>query len=124
MTHIYYYIAAGSVIDASTRIYAVRIGESPRQMAILAWLAAHAAAHNHFFHIRDLKTSEFVHRIIHSVDGANLSPLQVPASVLKKTLTFGEDFPIASGTLHTKHSQRTLLDLEYRVSNKLASCSK
>lgn len=124
MTHIYYYIAAGTIIDASTRIYAVRIGESPRQMAILVWLTAHAAAHNHYFHVRDLQTSEFVHRIIHSVDGVNLSPLQVPASVLKKALTSGEDFPIASGTLHTKHSQRTLLNLEYRVSNKLAANSK
>lgn len=124
MTHIYYYIAAGTIIDATTRIYDVRIGESPRQQAILAWLTAHAAAHNHFFHIRDLKTSEFVHRIIHSIDGANLSPLQVSASDLKKSLTSGEDFPIASGTLHTKHSQRTLLDLEYRVSNQLAVNSK
>ena len=124
MTHIYYYIAAGSVIDDTTRIYTVSIGESVRQQAILAWLTAHAAAHNHFFHVRDLKTSEFVHRIIHSIDGANLSPLQVSASDLKKSLTSGEDFPIASGTLHTKHSQRSSLNLDYRVSNKLAANSK
>lgn len=124
MTQIYYYIAAGTIIDATTRIYDVRIGESPRQQAILAWLTAHAAAHNHFFHIRDLKTSEFVHRIIHSIDGVNLSPVQISALDLKKSLTSGEDFPVAHGTLHTKHVQRSLLDLEYRVSNRLAANSK
>ena len=121
MTHYHYYIVAGSVIDSTTRIYSVGIGESLRQQAIYSWLLAHAKAHNHYFCIRSLESSEFIYRIIHSIDGANLSPVQITARELQKLLTSGEDIPLATGTLHNRHVLRNATDCDYRVSCKLAA---
>lgn len=124
MTHYHHYIFAGRVIDATTRIFVVAIGQSARHLAIYAWLKAYSKAHNHYFCIRSLESSEFIQRVIHSIDDANLSPQYVTAPQLKAFLKEVDDIPFTGGTLHNKHRQRYILNTDYRVSSNVAAQSR
>lgn len=124
MTHYHIYIAAGSVIDETTRIYYVGIGTSRQANRDYLALVAHAVDHNHFFHIVDAETLQFMHKVINSVSTVNLSPLQVSARQLRKSFAASEDIPLASGTLHNRHRSRSILDMAYRITNAIASKRK
>lgn len=120
MTHYHYYIAAGRVIDETTRIYKVGIGQSRQGKRDYNALRALAEAHNHYFHIIDQKSDDFVLKVIHSIPGRTLSPMLVSPRDLKKALASAEEIPLAHGTLHNQHRMRLTLDLSYRVSSALS----
>ena len=120
MTRYHYYIAAGSVIDETTRIYKVGIGESRQGKRDYDALRALADANNHYFHIIDQNSSDFVWKVRHSISGHTLSPVLISPRDLKKALSSAEDIPLAHGTLHNRHKMRLTLDLSYRVSCALS----
>lgn len=120
MTHYHYYISAGSVIDETTRIYKVGIGQSRQGKRDYNALKALAEAHNHYFHIIDQDSDDFVSKVIHSISGHTLSPMMVSSKELRKALASAEDIPLSHGTLQNQHRMRLTLNLEYRVSSVLA----
>lgn len=120
MTHYHYYIAAGRVIDETTRIYKVGIGQSRQGKRDYNALKALAEAHNHYFHIIDHNSDDFVWKVIHSIPGRTLSPMLVSPRDLKKSLASAEEIPLAHGTLHNQHRMQLTLNLSYRVSSALS----
>lgn len=120
MTHYHLYIAAGSVIDETTKVYRVAIGTSIQANRDYLFLLAHAEAHNHYFHIIDPETQEFMFRVCRSVSGHTLSPVTVPARLLAKAFKSATEIPLSHGTLSNQHRSRHVLDTQYRVSCSLA----
>lgn len=120
MTHYHYYIAAGRVIDETSRIYKVGIGQSRQGKRDYNALRALAEAHNHYFHIIDHESDDFILKVMQSIPGRTLSPELVSPRDLKKALASAEEIPLAHGTLKNQHRMRLTLDLSYRVSCSLA----
>lgn len=120
MTLYHYYIAAGSVIDETTRVYKVGIGQGRQGKRDYDALRALAAAHNHYFHVIDQESDDFVYKVIQSIPGRSFSTLLVSPKDLKKALASAEEIPLAQGTLRNQHRMRLTLDLSYRVSCALA----
>ena len=120
MTHYHYYITAGRVIDETTRIYKVGIGQSRQGKRDYNALRALAEAHNHYFHIIDQESDDFILKVMQSIPGRTISPMLVSPRDLIKALASAEEIPLAHGTLKNQHRMRLTLDLSYRVSSALS----
>lgn len=76
MVHWYILIAAGAMIDGSSRFFKIGIGNSKRDILGLSKLQEFAAAHGYYFHIIDNEASTFLMKIADSL-GVQLFDLNI-----------------------------------------------
>lgn len=76
MVHWYILIAAGAIVDSSSRFYKIGIGNSMRDVKNLSKLQDFAAANGYYFHIIDNEASNFLMKIADSL-GVQLFDLNI-----------------------------------------------
>lgn len=67
MTHNYYFIDAGRIIDSNTKFYLVAVGTSKQADRDFLYLTAYAADHQCYFERVSEHTDAFVQRIAQSI---------------------------------------------------------
>lgn len=73
MTHYYYLIAAGRVIDDTTKYYKIAVGTSKQANRDYLTILALASEKNWYFEIVSPKSTEFVTKIAESVAGSQVT---------------------------------------------------
>lgn len=121
MTHYYDYIVAGRLVDQSAEVFKVGIGTSKQAQRDFLTLTAISVDRNHYFHIHDDKSCDFVMRVRQSVEGVLLPSTLCAARDLVRYLKKGVPVPRVTDVLRSSHHQNTLLSLNYRISNSLAT---
>lgn len=119
MTHYYYYVQAGTIVDKSTRIYKVAVGTSSQAQRDYLSLVARSVDFGDFFKIADHNTSEFINRLSQSVDGETLPIQLIKARDLVRAFKAGEAIPLSDIALHQAHQFRNIMDTGYRIMSNL-----
>lgn len=89
MTHYYYLIEAGRVIDDTTKFYKIAVGTSKQANRDYLTILALATEKNWFFEIVSPKSTEFVTKIAESVAGPQV---ELPLLSLHFRLLSARDF--------------------------------
>lgn len=119
MTHYHIYIAAGNVLDGSSKFFKVGIGASKQANRDYLFLLAHATDNGHFFEAWSDKVDEFLMKIRHSL-GYHYLPMEVvDARSLVRAIKSGTAIPLNQSHLHAADQQRKALDLNYRIITNL-----
>lgn len=128
MVHLYYYIYAGSCVNAQSQFYVVGVGSSKQANSDYLYLVAHAADHGHYFEIRSAESSEFFSKCMRSVsnDLMSVQVVKVSARDLVRALKAGNlphSNPVAE---KNRHELRMWLDAEYRALERVraSKCPK
>lgn len=119
MTHYYFYVQAGTIVDKSTRIYKVAIGSGSQAQRDYLSLVARSVDFGDFFKIADHDTTDFIHRLVQSVDGETLPIQLVKARDLVRAFKAGEAIPLSDIALHQAHQFRNIMDTGYRIISNL-----
>lgn len=117
MTHVHYYIAAGSILDESTKIYQVAVGSSKQATRDYLALVAYAVDHGHYFELRNHETIEFMTKVLHSMSNLKPTPVmqRVTARELIRSLRASTALPISPSVLANRHHLNYMLDVDYRL---------
>lgn len=121
MTHFYYYIAAGSVIDDSAQFFHVKVHPTYQGDRDLLYLIGYAMSHGHYFEQRTFETSEFFNRCKDSVNFPASRVQLVDARDLVRAFKKAEKVPLSSQALSAGHHQLDLLNTAYHSSQFIKS---
>lgn len=83
MTHKYYYIEAGNILDETSRIYIVNIGTTEQAHRDFQWLTDFSVEHGHFFQLCNVNVVQFVSKVRYSVKNLQ-HPISINARALVK----------------------------------------
>lgn len=116
MTHYWIYIATGATIDQNTKFYKVGVGTSHQCQRDFAFLAKYAADHGHYLALTNLQSSEFLLKVIKSIN-KNLSCIRfMPIRDLVRSIRQSSGVPLDQDCLHNQHQFNVQINLEYRIS--------
>lgn len=121
MTHFYYYIAAGRVIDDTALFYHVKVHSTLQGDRDLLYLIGYAVSHGHYFEKRSDVSTEF---FLNCKDSVNfpISRVQlVDARDLVRAFKKSEQVPLSSAALSTGHHLLDLLNTAYHSSKFIKS---
>lgn len=121
MTHLYYYIQAGKVCDETTRIFSVSVGQGKQSQRDYLTLMALSVDNGHYFEVRSDQSSEFVMRLLESLEPYNVTMQRITARQCVKYLKSCIAVPLNPDSLHTAHQQRNALNLDYRIYSRINS---
>lgn len=119
MTHYYYYITAGNILDESSHIYQVAIGQSKAELSRYLFLVANAADNGHYFEIFSTKSAQFIQHIRRTPQYANVPFTSVKAVDLVRFLKNEERLRESATALKTANQQRQALNLACRVQSRI-----
>lgn len=119
MTHYYYYIQTGAILDESARLFKVGIGTSRQSQRDYLALTAFAVNHGHYFEIVSDKTDDFMRRVTLSLGRVFSDIILLSSRELCRYLE-GAGLPALSNSqLLTADSQLRFLNTSYRVISNL-----
>lgn len=119
MTHYYYYIESGAVLDENARLFKVGIGTSRQSQRDFLALTAFAVNHGHYFELVSDKTDEFLRRVTLSL-GWNFSAITHLSSRELCRYLKGAGLPALSNSqLLSADSQLRFLNTSYRIISNL-----
>lgn len=121
MTHYYRYIIAGDILDETSVFYNVGVGTSLQAQRDHAFLLDYAAKNGHFYHIVDRQTDEFIQNVKNSLLPHSVNFQLISARDLVRSLKSQQRTPLSQTQLTNCHQLRMMLDLDYRISSKLAA---
>lgn len=121
MTHYHLYIECGAIIDANSHFYRVAIGQSGPEQRVFHKLQAYAAQHGHFFDIASREHEDFFYQCINSLEHAAPSVQYIRGRNLLRTLNGTQAKSLNPHHLHNKHQMSLTLNLDYRVSSRIAA---
>lgn len=114
MTHYYYYIECGDVLDSTSTIYQVAIGSSKQAQRDFLYLTAFSVDNGHYFEAFSERSSMFVLRLLRQPATEVPMSRRVSARELVRHLKSGTAIVQVNNVLHTAHQQRKALDIGYR----------
>lgn len=120
MTHYYYYIQSGAVLDESARLFKVGIGTSRQSQRDFLSLTAFAVNHGHYFEIVSRESDDFIIKLRHSLVEFNVQMEWLSCRDLVQELRDTISHPLDSAVLRSNHLQQKSLNLNYRISSNLA----
>lgn len=131
MTTLYYFCAAGDVIDTNDCWYQVTIGTTVQAERDLQFLKDYAEAHNYYFERRSLESSQFVQRVAQSLfpsDDAmpllSLKCAHVKARDLVRAIKSNNKPDAQMTDEHSRHHSMMELSLNYRAFRAVAKREK
>jgi hypothetical protein len=119
MTHYYYYIESGAILDDSARLFKVGIGTSRQSQRDYLALTAFAVNHGHYFELVSEKSDEFMHRVTLSLGRVFSDIIHLSSRELCRYLK-GAGLPALSNSqLLSADSQLRFLNTSYRIISNL-----
>lgn len=119
MTHYYYYIESGAILDDSARLFKVGIGTSRQSQRNFLYLTAFAVNHGHYFELVSGETDDFMRRVTLSLGRVFSDVIVLSSRELCRYLK-GAGLPALSNSqLLTADSQLRFLNTSYRVISNL-----
>lgn len=119
MTHKYYYVSAGAVCDANSKVYVVILGESVQGRRDYDFLLSYAIEHGHYFEKMSRESDIFITNLIDSLAEFDIQRRFIPGHDLVKLLRQGLASPLDSRHLHSANYQLKMLDTSYRIISNL-----
>ena len=126
MTHYYYLIIAGALLDETTEFYKVGVGTTRQADRDFLFLTAFAASHNYYFEKVDVESSDFYLRCQKSVAGGGdphgtltTRAHCVSARELVRALKKSEAVPVSENVSRNVNHQLHFLSVNYRVFKNL-----
>ena len=121
MTHYYYYVEAGAVVDSTTTVYQVAVSQSKQGDRDYLFLLSYSVTHGHYFAVRSLESSKFIADLKDAYKGILLEPVVTSIKARDLVRNFKNQLrqPLNPASLSTNHHQRNLLDLNYRIFSNL-----
>lgn len=121
MTHYYYFIQSGQMLDASAKFYRVGIGQSKAESRIKDKLQRYAAEHGYYFAICNSDTDTFWQKCLKSVNAPSTTVIYISGRNLLKELRAGTQPALIPSSLHNQHQMMLTLNLDYRISSRIAA---
>ena len=121
MTHYYFYIETGKMLDASAKFFKVTIGQSKVETRVLNQLQRYAADHGHYFAMADEKATRFWYRCLNSIGHLATSQVYIRGRELLRHLRSAELPQLDPNLLHNRHQMSLTLNLDYRISSRIAA---
>lgn len=119
MTHFYYYIESGAILDENARLFKVGIGTSRQSQRDFLALTAFAVNHGHYFELVSDKTDEFLRRVTLSLGRSFSDIIHLSSRELCRYLK-GAGLPALSNSqLLSADSQLRFLNSSYRIISNL-----
>lgn len=122
MSHLYYYIEAGSSLDLESRFLIVSVGRGVQADRDYLFLLAYAVEHGCYFELRSAASSVFVSRVADSL-GVFLLPFRaVTARQLAHSLRAGLALPDESQEVVSARAHfLRMTNLDFRISERIIS---
>lgn len=114
MTHYYYYIECGAVVDSTSTVYQVAIGTTQQAQRDFLFLTAYSVDHGHYFEVFSNTSSTFVLRLLKQPDAEVPRQIKVTARELVRHFKSGAPCVQMTAALRAAHQQRIALDVGYR----------
>lgn len=121
MTHYHLYIIAGHILDETAIFYKVGVGTSKQAQRDHQFLLDYAAKHGHFYRIIDRSTDDFYHNCKKSLYPHSVTTQLISARDLVRNLKAKLRQPLSPKSLAAAHQQAMSLNLDYRISSRLAA---
>ena len=121
MTHYHLYIECGAIIDANSHFYRVAIGQSGPEQRVFRNLQEYAGKHGHFFEIASREHEDFFYQCLNSLEHAAPSVQYIRGRDLLRTLNGTQAKSLSPRHLHNKHQMSLTLNLDYRISSRIAA---
>lgn len=120
MTHYWYYIAAGNILDETTRFFRVKVGHGAQADRDFLWLTAYATNHGHYFELVSDSSTQFVDRCQMSLSEFADCSLErlISARDLVRHFKAGSLPDLPPSQLRTHAHMMRYLNLDYRVGRR------
>lgn len=113
MSHYYYLITAGLVIDTASRICKVAVGTSDQANRDFLFLTSWAVMHNFYFELVSKESSDFILQVQKSLDTGHLEVEAFKARDLVRSIKTTGALPQKSAVKSSSLYQRAMLDANY-----------
>lgn len=118
MKHYYYYIEAGSQIDATSHFYKVGVGTGPQATRDYLFLLAHSVDHQHYFEKVSSSADDFLLRVARSLNREHIIDLDMihtDARSLVRAIKSGVQLYQSQYVLDATDKLRCMTSLSYRI---------
>lgn len=121
MTHFYYYVEAGAVVDSTTTVYRVAVSQSKQGDRDYLFLLSYSVTHGHYFAIDSLVSSNFISQLKRAYVGVLVEPVVRAITARELVRSFKNQLrqSFTPGSLSTNHDDLNYLNLNYRIISNL-----